>query len=253
VRFNTQFLLMAAVVTAAACWPMALSRESGFVWTAFLLPAGLGFLAATQVEQQSELQFHFQKRPGSVVEISATGPSTGWLMRFRMILAGMCLSVVVGPPMLHQVDPEPLPMWVPIVACFALMAAMLLGCSMRRIVRVEERQLVTEYRLFGWRYWPQRPWQVRDGDYLMTVSLGDAAPGSRSEFRFGHVLTICRGRQRAAVIACYCSSSRDGAVPGMEMTGHLVAQLVNVPYEGYDLQTLPAGGTGRLTLGAAVS
>jgi hypothetical protein len=78
-----------------------------------------------------------------------------------MILAGSCLSFVAGPPMLHQVAPEPLAVWVPIVACFALMSVMLLGCSMRRIVRVEERQLVTEYRLFGWRCWPQRPWATR--------------------------------------------------------------------------------------------
>jgi hypothetical protein len=238
-RFNTSFLFAATVIIALCCLPMALNQASGFVWTAFLLPMSLGLLAAMQVEEQSEFEFNFRMLPNSVVEISTSGgPHHQWLMRGRIATAGLCLSVVVGLPMLHLVDPEPPATRLPIVALFALIAAVLLGSSMRRRVLTEERQIVTEYLLFGWRCWRRRPWQVRDGDYL-TVLAGAETPGkSTLEFRGFHVLLACRGRQRETL--AFCVTMSEQVIPGMEFAGQLIAQLVAIPYEGYQFKKFPS-------------
>ena len=248
-RFNTLFLLQACVVTAAVCLPMALNRESGFVWTAFLLPMCFGLLIARQVELRGELEFKFRKLPGSVVEISTVGgKQKHWLMRARIIAAGVLLSVVFGIPMLHQVDPEPPAMWAPIVALFALIAIVLLGLSMRRLVLVETRQLVTSYLLFGWRCWGFRPWQVRDGDYLMVLAMGDPEMQSKLEFHFTHSLVVCRSQQRHTV--AFCTSAREEVIPGMEFAAQLVAQLMEIPYEGYEFKriSLQTGRSARTPL-----
>src|SRR5262245_23454340 len=112
-RFNTSFLLKAAAVTAFCCLPMALNRESGFVWTAFLLPISIATLASTLVPQPGPCEIKFKERPNSVVEISRTGGRAGhWIARSRIITAGAFLSFSFGPPFLNQVDPEPMAMWL---------------------------------------------------------------------------------------------------------------------------------------------
>lgn len=200
--FNTSFLLKATAITALCCLPMALNKESGFVWTAFFLPISLAGLAATQVGKHGEFEFTFKELPNSVVEIYTTGGRQNqWHTRVRIILAGACLSVVIGPPMLNIVDPEPPEMWLPIVALYAVGAVMLVGCSARRRVLTEERQFVTDYLLFGRLCWWRRRWHVREGDYMAVFQSGKAQDDGDPEFPFWHALFVCRSRRRRKLTA----------------------------------------------------
>ena len=71
-RFNTAFLLKATFITALCCLPMTYNRESGFVWTAFLLPVSLAWLVATQVGKHGQYEFKFKELSDSVVKIYTT-------------------------------------------------------------------------------------------------------------------------------------------------------------------------------------
>ena len=232
-RFNTSFLLKATAVTALCCMPMGLNQESGFVWTAFLLPIGLAGLAATQVPKHGEFEFRLKELPNWVVEIYTTGGRQHqWYTRLRIIFAGACLSIVIGPPMLNLVDPEPIAMWLPIVAMYAVGTVMLVGGSVRRMVLTAERQIVSEYLLFGRLCWWRRRWQVCDGDYLAVFRNGHAYNEGVPEYPIWHALFICRsGRRRMFVFGMYTSNDR--VVPGMEIFAERVGKLVDIPYEGY--------------------
>lgn len=230
-RFNTLFLLKATAVTAACCVPMAINKESGFVWTAFLLPISLAWLAANEVAKRGPHRLSFKELPDSVVEIYATGGRPDqWFTRGRIIAAGGCLSVVVGFPMLNVVDQEPIGFWLPFDVLFAVGAVVLVGYSARRRVLTEERQFVTDYLLFGrFCYWRRR-WQVRNGDYLAAFANDQAEDGGIPEIQFWHGLFVCRERRRHLIAGMY-TSDRD--IPDMEAAAHRVAKLVNLPYEGY--------------------
>ena len=165
-RFNASFLLKATAVTALCCFPMALNDKSGFVLTAFLLPISLAWLVATEVRTHGQFEVRFTDLPNSVVEIDTIGgPYHQRLTRIRILAAGIFLIPATTFPMLHIVDPEPPERWLPLVALFAVGAVMMIGYSGRRTVLIEERQVVTDYLLFGCR-WGRRRWQVREGDYL---------------------------------------------------------------------------------------
>lgn len=230
-RFNTAFLLKATVVTAVCCLPMALDRESGFVWTAFLLPIGLATLAATQVEERGPLEFRFQEISDSVVEVGATGgPLERLVKRLRVVAAGFCLAIVFGFPALHQVDPEPPELWAPIAGVFAVMAMALVGYSARTLVLTDERAFVRDYLLFGRLCWRRRRWQVRDGDSLTVFLSRPEADEGKTEFAYWHALFVYRGRHRQLITMLY---SREADVPEMELGAERVARLVDLPYEGY--------------------
>jgi hypothetical protein len=238
IRFNTAFLLKATVIIALSCLPMALNEESGFVFTAFLLPISLASLAAAQVGMRGPFEFNFKKLPNSVVEIYATGGRyRQWLMRSRIFSAGFFLSGVVGFPMLHQVDPEPPAMWLPLVALCAVIAAVLLGCSARRTVLSDERQIVTEFLLFGRLCLWRRRWQVREGDFVAVLATGQARDDRNAEFHFCHTLFVCRSRRRQMIAFRLSASER--VVPGLEIAAHVVAKLVGMPYEGYQVNKNP--------------
>jgi hypothetical protein len=242
-RFNTSFLLKAAVVVALCCLPMALDDQSGFVFTAFLLPASLATLAATQVEEQGEFEFRFQRFPNSAVEISTVGGRTHQVLtRLRVIGAGACLSLASGFPALHQVDPEPPEMWAPIVALCAAFAIFAVGFSARRRVLVDERAFLTEYLLFGWPCWRRKRWQVRDGDYLAVIATGYPLDERNAVMHFGHTLFVCRGKRRQ-LVACRTSGS-ERLVPGLEVAAQLAAALVELPYRGYEVKRIPWAGQG---------
>lgn len=226
-RFNTSFLLKATTITALCCLPIALNRESGFVWTAFLLPISLASLAATQVGKHGQFQFKFKELPDSVVEIYTTGGlQNQWLKRGRLILAGACVSLVVGFPMLHIVDPEPPEFWLPIVALYAVGGVMLVGYSARRRVLTAERQFVTDYLLFGRLCLWRRRWHVREGDFLAVFLGGQPAP----ELPFWNALFVCRSRRRHILAGMYTS---DRVAPSIEIAAHRVAKLAGMPYDGY--------------------
>jgi hypothetical protein len=230
-RFNTGFLLQATAVTALACLPMAFNRESGFVTSAFLLPASLAFLAACHVERHGEFVFKLRQLSKSVVEIRSTGgPQSQRSAQGRILATGICLSLVCGFPMLHQVDPEPPERWLPLVAAFAVLGVANASGSTRRVVLTEERQFVTDYLLFGrlcvWR----RRWQVREGDSLVVLIRSMKDNGGTPEFAYWHALFVCRSRRRY-LIASIQSNAR--VVPGLESAARRVADLVDLPYEGY--------------------
>lgn len=234
-RFNTTFLLKATALTALGCLPMALNKESGFVWTAFFLPISLAWLASTQIRTQGQFEFKFKELSNPVVEIyGAGGRQIQWLTKSRIIAAGFCLSVAIGFPMLHLVDPEPIEFWLPLVALFAVGAIMLVGYSARRSVLTEERQFVTDYLLFGRLRWWRRRWQVREADYLATFSGGqpmrEAMCEQPAEFLFWHSLFVCRSRRRQMIAFMYTS---EPVVPDMNVAALRVAKLVDLPYEGY--------------------
>jgi hypothetical protein len=230
-RFNTSFLLKATVIASLCCLPMALDKDSGFVWTAFLLPVRLAWLASTQVGKQDEFEFKFEELPDSVVEIyTEGGRQNQWLTRLRIILAGGCLSLVVGFPMLHLVDPEPPEFWVPFVVLIAVGGVMLVGYSARRKVLTEERQFVTDYLLFGRLCWWRRNWQIGEGDYLAVFLSEQAQDCGPSEFIYWHALFACRSRRRHLIASMY-TNNRDA--PDMEIAAQRVAKLVDLPYEGY--------------------
>lgn len=231
-QFNTAFLLKATAITALCCLPMAYNEQSGFVWTAFLLPISLAGLAATQVGRSGSFEFRFEELSQSVVEVHTTnGRYDQWFTRGRIIVAGGCLSVSVGPPMLHLVDPGPIGLWLPLVLLFAVGAVMLVGYSERRRVLTEERQFVTDYWLFGRLCWLRRRWRVREGDYVAVFlsGVGDERVVI-PEFRFFHMLFVCRAQRRYMFAHMFTT---DKVVPDMEIAARRVAKLVNVPYAGY--------------------
>jgi hypothetical protein len=231
-QFNTAFLLKATAITALCCLPMALNKQSGFVWTAFLLPTSLACLAATQVAKRGEFEFRFKGLSNSVVEINAAGgPQSQWLTRSRVVLAGACFSIVIGFPMLHIVDPEPIGFWLPIVVLYSVGAVMLLGYSARRTVLTQERQFVTDYLLFGRLCWRRRRWQVCEGDFLAVFRSGQSQEAGTTEPLSWHALFICRSRRRPMfVFGIYTRHHR--VVPELEIAALHVARLVEIPYEG---------------------
>jgi len=230
-RFNTSFLLKATAVTAVGCLPMAFNRESGFVMTVFLLPVSLAFLAALQIEKRGQFVFTLKKLPNSDVEICNSGGVQGQrLTQGRILGAGFCLSLVLGFPMQHIVDPEPPMMWVPLVALFAVLGVVAAGGSGRRKLLTAERQFVTEYLLFGrlcvWR----RRWQVREGDFLAVFLRSLADNEGTPEFALWHALYVCRSRRRYLIASIQSNAQ---VVPGLESAAQQVAELVCLPYEGY--------------------
>lgn len=125
-QFNIYFLLKATTVTALCCLPMAFSSEIGFVWTTFLLPASVACLAASQVRRHAQFEFRLKEQSDSVVEIDATGGRYNqWLKRCRIVIAGGCLSVAFGFPMLHIVDPNRLQCGFHWLCCLLLVASWL--------------------------------------------------------------------------------------------------------------------------------
>jgi hypothetical protein len=230
-RFSTAFLLKATVITALVCLTMAFDKDSGFVWTAFLLPISLASLAATQVEKHGQFEFKFKELPNSVVEIlAAGGRHDQWLTRGRIILAGACLSISIGFPMLHTVDPEPPEYWIPILVLVVGVWIMFISHSVRRRVLTEERQFVTDYLLFGRLCWWRRRWQVREGDFLAAFLSDQTQNLGTPAFQFWHALFVCRSRRRHLIARMYTS---DRVVPDLEIAAHRIAQLVDLPYEGY--------------------
>lgn len=234
VRFNMTFALLATAVTALACVPMALDRESGFVWTAFLLPFALASSAAAQARVRGEFEFIFRRLPNSDVEFFTTGGRYHqWLVRCRLLVAGFCLSIVFGFPSLHQVDPEPLAMWVPVAAIFALGSMATVGSTLRRRVLVQEREFVSEYLLFGRFCWRCSRWKVLDGDVLEANAARPTENVRGVPFRSFHAIVVVRGRRRGS--AAFCVTDRDGPFPAIEFAGHLLAQTVGIPYRGYQI------------------
>jgi hypothetical protein len=230
-RFNTAFLLIAAAVTALCCLPMALDRESGFVWTAFLLPIGLATLAATQVEGRGKLEFRIEQLSESVVQVGAVGgPLERWMRKCRVVAAGCCLAIVFGFPSLHQIDPEPPEFWGPIAAMFGLMAIALVGYSTRCLVLTDERAFVRDHLVFGRPCWRRRRWQVGEGDHLAVLLSFPENLGGKTESTYWHALFVYRGRSRQLITKLY---SREADVPEMELGAERVARLVELPYEGY--------------------
>jgi hypothetical protein len=230
-RFNTAFLLKATAIAAFCCLPIVLNKDSGFVWTAFLLPISLATLATTLVEIKGPFEFQFQQLSGSVVEIRTMGGRYDqWLTKGRIFAAGACGSLVVGPPILHQVDPEPILMWLPLVLLFALGAVALVSYSARRKVLTEERQLVIDYLLFGCLCWWRRRWRVRDGDSLAVVATDQSQATGIPDLRFRHTLYVCRPRRRRMIAAMFTG---DRFAPDMEAAAQRVAKLVDIPYDGY--------------------
>jgi hypothetical protein len=138
------------------------------------------------------------------------------LTRLRIILAGGCLSLVTGFPMLHLVDPEPPEFWVPFVVLIAVCGVMLGGYSARRRVLTDERRFVTGYLLFGRLCWWRRRWRPQD-----------CGP---NEFVYWHALFVCRSRRRQLIASMY---TNDRDAPDMEIAADRVAKLVDLPYEGY--------------------
>ncbi len=232
-QFNTAFLFKATAICAAGCLPISLNRESGFVWTAFLLPVSLAWLVATQVGKHGQFEFTFkQTLDSSVVEFDTiNGRYDQWFTRGRIITSGGCLSVAIGFPILHIVDPGPIALWLPIVVLFALGAVLLISYTERRKVLTVKRQFVTDYLLFGRLCWLRRRWQVRDGDYLAVyLSAPNPVKIAIPEFQFCHILFVCRSQRRFMIASMFTS---DPVVPDMEIAARRIAKLVDLPYEGY--------------------
>lgn len=228
-QFNTLFLFKATAISALGCLPMVYNRESGFVWTAFLLPVSLSFLVATQARKFGAHEIEFNELPDAVVEIKIINGRYGqWFTRGRIVVAGACLSLAIGFPLLHLVDPGPIALWLPLVVVFGIGAVILAGYSERLRVRSAERQIVTEYLVFGRCCWWRRRWRVREGDSLEVVVSGPTESAIAPEFRFFHMLYICRARRRH-MIACLFTRDRD--VPDMEVAAERIAQLIDVPYD----------------------
>jgi hypothetical protein len=209
---------------------MAFNRESGFVASAFLLPVSLAFLAAYHVERRGQFVFKLKQSSNSVVEIHSTGGPQGQRRaQGRILAAGICLAIVVGFPMLHQVDPEPPEKWLPLVAVFAVLGVANASGSTRRTVLTLERQFVTDYLLFGrLRVWRRR-WQVREGDSLVVFVRSMKDNEGTPEFAYWHALFVCRSRRRS-LIASIMSNAQ--VVPGLENAAQRIAELVGLPYEG---------------------
>lgn len=235
-RFNTAFLLQLVVVVSLCCLPMALDRQSGFVWSAFLAPILLACFVAIHVPQDGESRLKLNELSDSVVRIDASGGrGSQWLSRARILCAGGCLSVVAGFPSLHLIDPGPVELWLPIVSIFAVFACGLLFYSTVRILLVDQRQLVSEYRLLNCCF-RRRRWQIEDDDYLQITVSGGAQVEGVPELRFCYILYLCRGRRRRwpLVVTWYAFNELP---PGLEIAPDIdrlakeVAELLSVGYD----------------------
>ncbi|MAT70585.1 MAG: hypothetical protein CMJ58_13790 [Planctomycetaceae bacterium] len=232
-KFNTLFLLQATVVTALCCLPIALDREQGFVITAFALPALLGWLATTQARREGPFEIAFRELPDSVVEIRATGGRQAQLLaRSRIFIAGCCLSIACGFPMLHQVDPEPPLMWGPIVAAFAVWAVVMIGYSSRLTLRTDQRLFVGEFLVFGLPCWRQRRWQIEEGDLIAVLVMNVWLYSGSSEFSSMHTICVQRD-ERQYPIAAGLFQAPDPE-PMMETAATRIAAWVELPYVGYE-------------------
>lgn len=231
IRFTTSFLLRATAVTALCCAPISLDRANGFVWTAFLLPVSWAILLATQVEMQGEYEIEITEQPNSVVEIAATGGRYNqWATRVRIVLAGFFLSPLTLFPALNYVDPEPIAIWLPVALCCAGVAIVVLGVHSRNTLLVDQRLFVTSYLLLGrLRLWRRR-WQVLEGDYLAVFTTNQAKATAAPELQFWEALFVCRSRRRLLLVDM---TTRDRTTLGMETAARRLAELVNLPYEGY--------------------
>lgn len=234
-QFNTSFLLKATAITALGCLPMVYYRESGIVWTAFLLPISLAWLVSTLVGKHGQHEFKFKQLSDAVVEVHAiNGRYDQWFTRGRIIAAGACLSVAIGFPMANIVDPAPKEFRLflaVLVGLFAVAGVLLVGYSERRRVLTKERRCVTDSLLFGRLCWLRQRWQVREGDYLAVFLSGQAENRIiLPEFQFFHMLYVCRSRRRYLIAYMFTS---DRVVPDMEIAAHRYAQLLDLPYEGY--------------------
>lgn len=233
VRFNTTFLLQATTLLAVCCIPMALSQENGFVWTAFLAPLCLGVLVAAHIQSEGEYRVWLEQRSDTVVEVRVRGGRvTQWLSRARTILIGLSVSIVVGPPALHTVDPGPEKIIVFVSVAYALIALALAGYSERRLVLTEDRLFVNEMRLFGCCFFRSR-YQAREGDALRLLTSG-AKPGAKS---LGHGMPYCHllyvdrpGRWRRYLLYKYEHSTVD---PELAAVGERVGSLLGLPFKGY--------------------
>lgn len=229
-QYGTAFLLKAVGVAAVCCWPMALDREGGYVWTAFLLPVSLAWLAMTQVEQDGPVEVALQPTSNAEVEIVVRGGRYAqWVTRMRMAIVGGCLSVAIGFPALHTIDPEPIEYWLPLVGAFAVGGVAAGGCSLRQRVLIDRREFVTDYLLFGQLRWWRRRWRVRAGDVLAVSSSGQAQYTGVPELAYRHAMSVCRGRRGRMIAAVF---SAEAVAPEVEAAARRLAELVGVPCEG---------------------
>lgn len=229
VRFNTAFLLQATAVVALCCLPISLNRESGHVWTAFLLPVGFATFVAWHVPHRKPLEFHFLQQGETTVEFRTTGGLyEQWSTRCRLFAAGACLSFTTGFPALHTIDPEPPELWGPVAGLMAVVAAMLLGHSTRLFIDTYKRAIQIDNLVFNRFRWLRSRWQVEDDDFLAIAQT--KARWGGPDFQFWEALYLCRPGQLRHVVGL-CTGDR--ITPNTEAAAQRIAQLLGIPFVGY--------------------
>lgn len=230
-KFNTAYLLEVTGVVALCCMPMGLNRETGFVWTAFLLPISLAVLIAVRSKPRGDFKLELVEISAQEFELRAAGGTFElWSWRARMVLAGYFLSHVTGFPMLHRIDPEPMVIWLPLVLVAGVIAVVVVGTTVQRVVSVEERGLVTNYSLFGRLLLWRNRWRVQEGDSLAVLTTRRPQWSGATEAQFWEALYVCRGRRRHYVVGL---STRDRVCPTLDIAARQLGELLAVPYAGY--------------------
>lgn len=231
-RFTTLFLLKAMAVTALCCAPMLFNEPAGMVATALLLPMAFCALAAFEVTSDGPWSATFTPLSTTVTEVRLRGGSYAHRTKqARLFVAGFCLSLAAGFPALHQIDPEPVELWLPIVVGLALTAVLLLGLTIRRRVDVDRRRLQTDHLIFGrlcvWR----SSWRVRDGDTLAFVRGFAVDEDNKPCLPVWHGLWVYRSCRCGAILfGAYAGEDPD---PTLEQAATELAALLDVPYAGY--------------------
>lgn len=90
---------------------------------------------------------------------------------------------------------------------------------------------MTRLLVLGRPTWLCWRWRVRHGDYLAIVVRDIRSDKGKQEFEYQHMLCVCRGRRRHKIAIGLFRSDR--IIPGMETSAKRVAELVEIPYEGY--------------------
>jgi len=233
VRFDTAFLFKATTLVALCCLPIPLNQESGFVWTAFLMPPCLALLVAMQVPLRKPLAVQFLHLSESVVEFRTTGGLyEQWTTRCRLFAAGACLSFTTGFPALHTIDPEPPELWGPVSGLMAVVAAMLLGHSTRLFIDTHKRAIQIDNLVFNRFRWLRSRWQVEDDDFLAIAQTKARYGGP--DFQFWEALYLCRpGQLRHVVGLCTGDRIPPDTEAAAQRIAQRIAQLLDIPFEGY--------------------